>query len=258
MEYWAGDEGKPLVLLHGFGPPAPWQWDEQVEALAEHHRILMPNLLWFGNSVDSRRDFGLERQVEVMAALMQRLGFTDAVVVGASYGGFVAYRLATLRPDLVGRLVLVDSPGPSFGRDDYRAMLARHRVNSATELFTPSDDEGVERLLALAYWDPPRMPAPLRAATAEVLYDRHRDEKEALLRGLVASLGAYDDEPVPRQPALLVWGRYDTIFPLQLAKEQAGVLGAELAVIDEARHAPNIEHPDPFNRILLRWLITSA
>lgn len=258
VEYWAGGQGEPVVLLHGFGPPAPWQWTEQVDALEEDYRVLMPNLLWFGDSVDPKRDFGLERQVEVMAGLMQRLGFTDSTVIGVSYGGFVAHRLAALRPDLVRRLVLVDSPGTSFEREDYQALLDRHDTQTVNELFIPSDDEGVERLLELAYWDPPSVPAPLEAATAEVIYDRHRQEKNALLDGLVASIGAYERTPLPQQPTLLIWGRHDTIFPVELAQEQAQTLGATLVVIDEARHAPNIEHPDLFNRILLDWLHTAA
>lgn len=261
LETWVddpGDSGDPLVLLHGFGPSAPWQWTKQVDALAEGHRLVVPNLLWFGKSTDPAREYGLIRQAEVVAGLVEQLEIERADVVAVSYGGMVAYQLASLRPDLVQRLVLVDTPGAMFRRDAYLALLDRHGARSATELFLPTDASGVERLFELAFWDPPSVPRALRSAASEVLYDPHRAEKAELLERALSELAQGFDGPVPEMPSLVVWGRHDTVFPLWVGEELAKCLDAELVIIEKARHAPNVEHPEVFNRVVLDWLEGSA
>jgi pimeloyl-ACP methyl ester carboxylesterase len=55
---------------------------------------------------------------------------------------------------------------------------------------------------------------------------------------------------------LVVWGEHDRIFPVDLARRLVAHLGgrARLAVLPEAAHAPNLEHPTPFNRHVLDFL----
>jgi len=254
LEYWLGGSGAPLVFLHGFGPPAHWQWPGQVVDFVDDYRIIVPNLLWFGDSIDRAPHFELDRQAEIIAALLEQLDARNATIVGISYGGFVAYRLAVLQPHRVGSLVLVGSPAGVYDRTDYEQMLAHHGVDDAVELFVPSDGDGVERLLRLAYWREPLVPDALDAAAADVLYTNHRDEKAQLLRHLVANIEASQHQPVPQVPALVIWGEHDTVFPPALGRKLAGKLHADFIVVPKARHGPNAEHVARFNRILRAWL----
>jgi pimeloyl-ACP methyl ester carboxylesterase len=52
----------------------------------------------------------------------------------------------------------------------------------------------------------------------------------------------------------VVWGRQDPVFPLEIGERLAKALGAPLRVLEKARHAPNLEHPEEFNRILRGFL----
>jgi len=254
LEYWSGGSGAPLVFLHGFGPPAHWQWSGQVEDFAGHHRLIVPNLLWFGDSIDHEPAFTLDRQAEVLSALLEHLEVQHPTIVGISYGGFVAYRLAQLTPERVASLVLVASPVGVYGRHDYAQLLARHHVEDAVELFIPDDGDDVERLIDLVYWRKRHVPDALDEAAAAVLYADHREERAALLRNLVGSMEASQGGDVPRLPTLVVWGEHDTVFPLPLGRKLAAKLQAELFVIPKARHGPNIEHTAVFNRILRAWI----
>jgi pimeloyl-ACP methyl ester carboxylesterase len=58
----------------------------------------------------------------------------------------------------------------------------------------------------------------------------------------------------PRAPSLVVWGANDTVFPIAVGRRLAQDLDAELVVIEGARHMPNAEHPQRFNRVVLRFL----
>ena len=255
LHVWEGGEGEPVVLVHGFGGSALWQWHHVAPRLAEDYRVLAPDLLWFGESSSSARDFALSHQVSALAALLRHDGIAHAQVVGTSYGGFVAWELAHRHPDLVARLVLVDSPGPAFSRADYEAMLQRLRARDAVEVFVPDDPDDVQRLIDLAYFDPPQPPRSLRAAILRELYAPHATEQRELMRRLVVDeLERAPEIDAPPQPVAIIWGAHDPVFPVANAHALARVVHTDVQIIDRARHAPMLEHPDRFEALLLAAL----
>lgn len=255
VQVWEGGEGSPVVLLHGFGVSAPWQWHPQVEALVAAHRVVIPNLLWFGDSRIEASTFTLQEQVVTIAGLLRTLDVEHAAVIGVSYGGLVAAELARTQPALVERLVLVDSPGHVYTAADHEALLARFGVENIEDLLLPTDENDVARLLTIGYDSPPRTTRLLRRAVLRTLYRDNRSEQAALLRTLVADMQALSEvNHGPQQPTLVVWGRNDQVFPLALGQRLAMSLSAELHVVDDARHAPNIEQPETFNHAVLSFL----
>jgi pimeloyl-ACP methyl ester carboxylesterase len=258
VRFWDGGKGPVVLFVHGFGAEAVWQWTDQVEAFAGAHRVIVPDLLWFGGSSSTERDYSLEHQVRMLVALLDKLGEKQRIdVVGISYGGFAAYELAARHPDRVRNLVIVDSPGCAYQRSDYDAMLQRFGVARSSDLFVPSDEAGVAKLMDLAYADPPWTPAFARQQVLAGLYSQWREEKKLLLESLVQSMASGTDcSAAPRIPTLVVWGRDDGVFPLALGERLAAGLGptARLVVIDHARHAPNLEHPKQFNELIRTFL----
>jgi pimeloyl-ACP methyl ester carboxylesterase len=253
---WAGGgPGRPVVLIHGFGASALWQWTPQALALAREHRVIMPDLLWFGGSRSTRPDYSLDHQVAAVVAVLDDLGVGEADVVGISYGGFVAHELACAHPERVRRLVLVDCPGRVFSDDDYEALLERFDTDDFSRVLLPVDDAGVRTLLELAYEDPPWTPDWALRQSREGLYSNNRAELASLLHQLLAEREAIASRTTRvRSPVLLVWGEHDPVFPLPIGERLSRDLGAPLEVIAAARHFPNAEHPEAFNRIVLDFL----
>jgi len=106
-----GREGPLVVAVHGitashlaFGPVA--------ERLADRCRVVAPDLRGRGASRDLPGPYGMQQHARDVARLVEAAGAPAAVVVGHSMGGWVAISLAAERPDLVGRLVLVDGGAP--------------------------------------------------------------------------------------------------------------------------------------------------
>ncbi|MCA9708668.1 MAG: alpha/beta hydrolase [Myxococcales bacterium] len=257
LHYWrstAQGDHPPVLLLHGFGGAAVWQWAEQVPALAPNRTVLVPDLLWFGGSSSTDADPRLDHQVAAMVALLDHEGLVEVDVVGISYGGLVGWRLAQLHGERVRRLVLVDSPGPAHTPDDRAAMLRRFGVDDVVELIVPQDLAAVRRLLEVAYHDPPAPPDFALRQVKELLYDPYREPQTKLLRALTEgeTLGA-TIEPVDAAVGL-IWGDDDQVFPLEIALRLSTALAAPLHVIPHARHAPNLEHPERFNEALLDLL----
>ncbi|MFE4462656.1 alpha/beta fold hydrolase, partial [Nocardia tengchongensis] len=102
--------GPAVVLLHGGGPGATGvaNYSRNIDALARRFRVIVPDLPGYGRSakwIDQSDPFGyLGRSV---GGLLDELGVASAHLVGNSYGGAAALRLAMDRPDKVGRMVLM-------------------------------------------------------------------------------------------------------------------------------------------------------
>ena len=252
---WVGGSGRPVVLIHGFGASTLWQWRPQAMELVREHRVIMPNLLWFGRSRSTRADYSIDHQVAAVIATMDALDVGEADIVGMSYGGFVAYELACAHPERVRRLVMVDSPGRAYTDADHQALLDRFHSENIAQVMLPVDADGVRILLNLAYEDPPWSPNWALRQTQVVMYTNNREEQAALLNQLLEDRNVIRARTNSVQaPALVIWGEHDPVFPVALGERLAQSLNARFEVIPAARHFGNDEHPEEFNEILLGFL----
>lgn len=237
-----GGEGAPeraAVLLHGmFGKGVHWA------ACAEHltgrlWKVLVPDLPVFDMP---RHETGIESLAERAKALMDREGIQRPVIGGNSLGGHIALQMALRYPQRVGALILTGSSG----------------------LFERSFENRV-----------PRRPTRdwLRAKAREVFYDEAHvtesllnelkdticDPRRALNIIRIAKSAKHDNlRHVLHQircPVLLVWGEDDNITPPSVAHEFKECLpDAELHFIPRCGHAPMMERPHEFNRIVESFL----
>lgn len=114
----AGD-GPAVVLLHGGGPGASGlsNYSHNIEPLAEHFRVIVPDMPGYGRStkgIDQRDPFG--DLAEAVRGLLDELGLRSANLVGNSYGGAAALRLALDTPERADRLVLMGPGGIGTAR----------------------------------------------------------------------------------------------------------------------------------------------
>ncbi|GLZ52906.1 alpha/beta hydrolase [Actinomycetospora sp. NBRC 106378] len=104
--------GEPVLLLHGF-PEFWWSWRHQLTALgAAGHRAVAVDLRGYCGSDRPPRGYDLWTLAGDVAGLVPALGARRATVIGAGWGGAVAWTLATLHPRVVSRLAVVAAPHP--------------------------------------------------------------------------------------------------------------------------------------------------
>ncbi|GJN20425.1 hypothetical protein PR202_gb07801 [Eleusine coracana subsp. coracana] len=149
----------PILLLHGFGASATWQWAPFLRPLlAAGLAPYVPDLVFFGASASPASDRSPAYQAACVAAAMAAL--PDAPqrysVVGVSYGGFVAYHLAHAFPAAVDRLVLV-AAGVCLEEADLAAgLFAVEDIGEAASLLLPQRPEDLRKLVGLTFCRPPR------------------------------------------------------------------------------------------------------
>jgi 3-oxoadipate enol-lactonase len=102
-----GPPGAPTVILvHGWIASGGLNWFTTMPALAQHFRVVAPDLRGHGRGIRSRRRFRLADCADDIAALAAVLKIDRAIVVGYSLGGPVAELVWRRHPDLVDGLVL--------------------------------------------------------------------------------------------------------------------------------------------------------
>ena len=115
VHYVIAGSGKPLVLLHGW-PQTWYDWRLLIPQLAQHFRVISPDLRGLGDS--ARPVSGFDKKTiaaDIAHLLEQALGIERALVVGHDWGGPVAFALAAYHPGLVEKLVMLDAAPPGDG-----------------------------------------------------------------------------------------------------------------------------------------------
>jgi len=252
IHYERSGTGIPLVLLHA-GVADHRMWDPQVEAFAMHFDVIRPDLRGFGSS-----ELPPDRwsPVEDLRALMDDLGLKPAHLVGCSMGGATAIDFALQHSERMSRLVLVGPGinGAHFG-PKYPELFTE--INSAEE----AHDNAALNTAEMHLWlDGPRRPhgyvkQPLR----DLFLDMNGKNFEADWEK--APIDELDPPAAGRlheitAPTLVVVGDEDVPMVFDAADLlMKSIPHARKAVIHDAAHLPNLEHPEEFNRLVLDFLL---
>ena len=257
-------EGPLLLLLHGF-PETAHAWRKQMPALAARFRVVAPDLRGYGAS-DKPKGIAAYRTSVVaddIAGLVHAFGVERAHVVGHDWGGGVAWALASLHPEAVDRLVVLNCPHPAvmrkalrsnwtqmrkswyifafqlpwwpewqLSRGGGRAVKSSLRHTSKPGTFTEADLEEYARAFS----------AP-GAATGAINYYRAA-VRSPPARGKIAA------------PTLLIWGLNDFALGVELTRGMDDLFESKprIEYLPETGHWVMEERPEVVNRLLLDFL----
>lgn len=235
-------DGSPIVLIHCFTCAIDW-WDGMLPPLAREHRVIAVDLLGHGGSEKPTGGYSIENQADLVAQALGRLGVRQAKVVGHSLGGPVSVALAEQSPQLVDRLVIIDSiPDTSYGDVGFIGELPFEPVIGQM-LWRIKPDFTIKDGLEIAF--APGFPVP--DAFVE-------DVKRMTYSSYSGSHDGFDEytglKPLPARaaatgkPTLAIMGAEE-----QIASDPSAALaayrarGAKTVLMQGAGHSPNVEKP---------------
>jgi len=251
----AGDPaGPPVVLLHGSGPgvSAYANWRLTVPALADTHHVLAPDRVGFGYT--QRPDgyhYTMDNWVTHIEAFVAALGLQSYSVVGNSFGGALALRLAAKHPGQVRRLVLMGSVGVPFSMTEgldavwgYEPSVpAMRRVMD----FFAYNRELITDELAATRYEASVQPGFQESYAAMFPAPRQRwldamSTDENTIRGVQC-------------PTLIVHGREDRVIPPDTSRQLFELIpNAQLHMFGKCGHWTQIEHAAEFNHLVASFL----
>jgi 2-succinyl-6-hydroxy-2,4-cyclohexadiene-1-carboxylate synthase len=246
LSWTCAGSGAPIVLLHGFALDRR-MWDEVAAVVAGERTVVTYDLRGFGASAPMDLHIGYTHTADLLR-LLDHLGIGRAVVVGFSFGGEVAVRVAQEAPDRVRHLVLVDAVVEGM-RWDAEAAQAMHAVRTALH------DRGIEAAKQVWLQHPFFQVASRRPELAERLSEmvagfggRHwlGEDPHLPATPFPGGLGAL------AVPTTVVVGSLDVPGFLRMAEVLAREIpGAHLVTIPGSGHMAPMEAPEPVAEVLL-------
>lgn len=238
FKYCEQGEGQPIVLLHGlFGGLS--NFNELIDHFSKKYKVLIPLLPLFDLELEQTTITGM---VDYITEFVEHKQLDNMHLIGNSLGGHIAQLYVLAHPEKVATMTLTGSSGlfeNSLG-DTYPRK---------------SDYEYVRKKTEGTFYDP--------ALATKELVDEVYDvvnKRETAIRMVVMAKSALrhnlrDEVPKIKQPVCLIWGQNDTITPAFVSEEFHKLLpNSELFIIEKCGHAPMMEHPAQFNRILEQFL----
>ncbi len=231
-----------LILLHGFASSLE-TWQAWADRLSAKFRVIRLDLPGFGlTGPDPSGDYTDARSVALILGLMDRLGLHDAVLIGNSLGGKLAWMFAAAHPERVTKLVLISpdgfaSPGFEYGKKPDVPLMVR-----ALPYVLP--EPMLRMSLEPAYADPKHL--------TPAVVTRYRDmmlapgDRAAMIARMQQVMLA---DPVPilqkiQTPTLLLWGEQDAMIPFSNAADyQRALPHATLVRLPNLGHVPFEEAP---------------
>ncbi|RWR82398.1 monoacylglycerol lipase ABHD6 [Cinnamomum micranthum f. kanehirae] len=250
------EKEKPaVVLIHGFAADGVVTWEFQVGSLAKKYAVYVPDLIFFGASTTDSSDRSPAFQAEMVVRALGKFGVRRCAVVGFSYGGTVAIKMAELWPEMVTSLVVSGSV-LALTESISETILKRVGFSSWSEMLLPNSVKGLKAMFSSACYKKLWFPDRLFRDYLQVMFT-HRKEREELLESMVIR---DKDLAIPHfsQPILLLWGENDRIFNLELAKNMKEQVGDKVTLqgIEKAGHLVHLERPCVYNRCLKKFLAT--
>jgi non-heme chloroperoxidase len=280
-------QGPTVVLLHGFMLSGAL-WAHQLRDLAEHHRVIVPDLRGHGSSVGGRDGFSMgegpglvdelraearmakaqqgspavRRMAKDVACVLRALELEHCLVVGHSMGGMVALQLAHDTPTeelrrAVAGIALVSTTGGPFARLPGFGGMARLAGPVSARALSLGDRWGVRTVASpdIRWWlTRVGFGADAPAAQVRFVEGMHLATPAATVSQLLPALALFDLSKwlgTLDLPVLVVVGSHDRLTPPRHAQRTAAALAhSELVELPRCGHMPMIERRREFTRLI--------
>ena len=257
LYYEMAGEGPNLVLVHA-GCTDRRMWDGQFSALAQHYRVLRYDMRGYANSTLGIQPFSNRND---LYHLLEFLGIQEAHFVACSMGGLTTIDFTLEHPEKVTSLVLVSSALSGYSYNAPRPqplldLIAARRtgdLNHAAELQAQIWADGFKR-------SPDQVNAPVHELVRQMSLEALIEQKDAIKATGFLMEEALQPPAIGRLeqinvPTLTIAGDMDDDTVIEIADILATqIRSAQKAILHDAAHLLNMEKPDEFNQILLKFL----
>ncbi|MEP7145295.1 MAG: alpha/beta hydrolase [Ferruginibacter sp.] len=238
FKYIEEGKGEPLMLLHGlFGALSNFM--PLIEHFKHSHKVIVPMLPLLELDLLHTSVGGLQKFVQ---RFIEYRNYNNIHLLGNSLGGHVALIHILKNPDRIKTLILTGSSGlfENGMGDTYPKRGDRDYIRKKTEL---------------TFYDPAMATEELVNEVFEITNNRLKVIKIIALAKSAIRNNLGEELNEIKQPTCLIWGNNDTITPPFVGKEFNRLIpNSELHFVDKCGHAPMMEVPEDFNRILSVFL----
>lgn len=263
INYVVVGKGTPILLLHGAN--IGWaQWYQNIGELAKHFKVYALDLPGAGGSTtvnfyktDFEKDF-----VEVVDEFITSKGFKKLSIVGSSFGGWIALRLAMQKKPYIDKIVLSNPLGFTthmpvrFRPVSFKPLAI---FLSKTALRPDRKNKNLEKFMRDVFADKKLDLAPefidyfyeLSKTSHNVLFISRLAHFKGMRKELFLGSGLGS----VKTPIMLIWGKQDPLMPFSTIQSSIKLVpDLKLEVLEDIGHMPPVEDPTKFNKLTISFL----
>lgn len=240
-----------VILLHGLGGDMS-NWAMTIPALSGKYHVFVPDQVGFGKSDKPVANYRVAMLVEFLDVFCRKLGIQKPTLVGNSLGGWTAAAFAIAHPEKVDKIVLVDAAGYTSKR-----WGGPELTKEALAALNPATTEDFKRLFGLILYNKALVTDQfLETALTNKLKRGDGYTINSFIESFQRGEDFLDGKTTAiKTPTLVIWGKNDGLTLLGMGKAFVeDIPGAQLVVIDNCGHMPQMEKPAEFNSALLKFL----
>jgi pimeloyl-ACP methyl ester carboxylesterase len=250
--YEDAGEGEPLLILNGVFMSCA-SWEAFVPSFTKKNRLLLVDFLDQGQSGKMREEYTLSVQTDAALALLDATGLESVNLMGISYGGEVAMRMAALHPGKVKKLILSNTAAytSKWLRDIGHSWEYACRTHDGRQFF--------KTCIPIVYSPQFYEKNYAWASAREDLFVKHfTPEVYDAFGRLIRSAESHDERgnlSAIAAPTLVISSEYDFVTPLYQQKELVEAIpNASHVLIQGAGHAVMYEKPAEFVSLVLGFV----
>lgn len=250
-----GTTGAPLITFAHALSLNLRSFDDQIDAFKDQYRVLRLDLRGHGKTDKDGGSFSMEDLADDVVGLWDHIGVEKSHFVGSSLGAMVGLALALDHADRLSSLTFMASQGalPPERIGASRANIAAMRASDATAQTTMADE--ADALMNRLLFDHDESTNPARfTLLRQILGDTTLFGQARAYEAILAM--NYDNRlDEIYTPTLVLAGAQDnSTTPERMQMYKDGITGAQMELLQDAGHFPNLEQPNAFNGTLKTFL----
>lgn len=237
FEYIEKGSGEPIIVLHGlFG--ALSNFEGVFDHFSKNFRVIIPMLPIYTLPI---LNTNVKNIAKYLHEFIEFKGLNQVNLLGNSLGGHVGLVYAVTHKEKVKTLTLTGSSGL------YENAMGDSFPKRGNKDF-------IKQKVEVTFYDPKHATPQLVDECFEIVNDKSKAIRIISIAKSAIRHNMAKEIPNLNIPVCLIWGKNDTITPPEVAYEFEELLpNSNLFWIDKCGHAPMMEHPEEFNKILSDW-----
>jgi len=250
LHYWKGGSGPVVLFIHGFAQDAAADWPKEMVAFSKNYTVIAADLVWFGKS-DSKKPTNLYTQTQALVSLLKNLKVDSLSIIGQSYGGFVAVDLALTNEFKVQKLIIANSPGPTFVVNELQKLCVRYNVKNVNDILIAKKPDDIQLLANMSVYKDKELSKFIRKQYFSYYAGKNTQQMNDLLNSLPSEKNRISNiEPLKKIKTLVLWGKEDELFPEKEGEKFAKAINAFFISVPNTGHAMQLDDEEQFIQIL--------
>ena len=227
---------KTLIFLHGWGVDSKLWFKIVPQLINKNYSLYFLDLPGFGQSQDPNTIYSVDDYKKIVYEFVKKLDIKKVNLIGHSFGGRIAIKLAAENPDFLDKIVLIDTAG----------IVTVSKIKRLTAL--------IAKVISPIF--KPGFMQPLRRKLYFLIGSEYlENEKLSKIFSKVVSENLTRLLTRIKKPALIIWGKNDQITPLYYGQLMNKLIPkSKLVVFEKAGHFSFLDQPEEFNKELIKFI----